>query len=77
MFKVIDVFKIGENVSVTFEGKCEDIKNGSRLIDENGNMYNIISVAMANYDNPLDISKSTTVLIHPCGIEKGELLKIA
>lgn len=77
MFKVIDVFKIGENISVTFEGKCEGIKNGSRLVDTNGNEYNIISVAMANYSDPRDMAKSTTVLMHPCDIEKGKLLQIA
>lgn len=77
MFKVIDVFKIGENLSVTFEGKCDNLKNGSKLKDINGNIYNIISVGMTRYDTPEDISKSTTVLLSPCNLSEGNILYTA
>lgn len=77
MFKVLDVFKIGENVSVTFEGRCETIKNGSRLKDSAGKSYNVISVGMTRHENPGDISKSTTVLLEQCDLEKGRVLFIA
>ena len=75
MFEVLDTLKIGSNLSVTLSGKCDDVKNGSMLIDEKGNVYNVISVAMTRYDNPADIAESTTLLVMPCTLKKGEKLK--
>ncbi len=77
MFKVIDKFEIGMNLSVTFEGICEGLKNGSKLKTENGNECTVISVGMTRYNNPSDISKSTTVLLSPCNIRTGDTLYIA
>jgi ribosomal protein L21E len=77
MLKVIDVFKVGNMVSVTLEGACETLKNNSKLVDENGNVFNVVSVAMTRHDNPSDISQYTTVLITPCSLKKGEKLHIA
>lgn len=76
MLKVLDVFKIGDMISVTLEGKGEMIKNGSKLVDEKNNVYEVVSVAMTEHDNPADISKTTTVLIKSCGLEKGQELHI-
>ena len=61
MLKVLDIFRIGDKLSVTLEGKCEEIKNGSQLIDDSGKKYEILSVAMVRSDNPSDFSKTTTV----------------
>ena len=77
MFEVVEVFKIGDLLSVTLKGKCEKIKNGSKLEDESGNVYDVISVGMTRHDNPSDISLSTDVLMLPCDLEKGEKLFIA
>ncbi len=71
MLQVIDVYKIGDKISVTLCGKCEDIKNGSKLKDNDGNMYNVLSVGMTRFNNPSDIAQSTTVLIAPCSLKKG------
>ena len=30
MLKVLDIFRIGDKLSVTLEGRCEEIKNGSK-----------------------------------------------
>ena len=75
--KVIDVFRIGDYISVTLEGKCEELKNGSRLIDESGNIFVVLSVAMTRNNNPKDISVSTTVLMAPCSLNTGTELRIA
>lgn len=77
MFKVLDVFKVGNNVSVTFEGKCETLKNGCKLRDNAGNIYRVVSVGMTRHENPGDISKSTTVLLSPCNLKKGNVLYTA
>ena len=71
MFKVLDVFKIGDMLSVTLDGKCEMLKNGTKLYDE------VVSVAMTRYNDPSDIAKSTTVLLKACDIETGSELFIA
>ena len=77
MLKVLDIFRIGDKLSVTLEGKCEEIKNGSQLIDRRGKKYEILSVAMVRSDNPSDFSKTTTVLMPLCDIQEGFELHIA
>ena len=77
MFKVLDVFKIGDMLSVTLGGKCEMLKNGTKLYDKSGRTYEVVSVAMTRYSDPSDIAKSTTVLLKACDIETGLELFIA
>ena len=77
MVKVLDIFQIGDKLSVTLEGKCEEIKNGSILKDDNNRVYEILSVAMTRNDNPSDFSKTTTVLMPLCDIQEGFELHIA
>ncbi len=71
MFKVTDVFNVGNMISATIEGKCEKIKNGSILCDAEGNRYTVVSVGMTRHNNPHDISKSTTILVVPCTLKNG------
>lgn len=77
MLKIVDVMKIGEMLSVIVEGDCKELKNGSKLVDNMGNVYTVESVGMARYDNPHDISKTTTLLVTPCTLEKGSELTSA
>lgn len=77
MLKVLDIFRIGDKLSVTLEGVSNELRNGTNLIDEEGTLYKVISVAMTRNDNPSDISKSTTILIPDCDIKKGAELRIA
>jgi hypothetical protein len=77
MFKVLDVFKVGDMLSVTLEGKCDLLKNGSKLTDGNGSIYEVVSVGMTRHNNPSDIVKSTTILVKSCNLEKGNELFIA
>lgn len=77
MFKVLNVFKVGNMLSVTLDGKCEMLKNGIRLYDKNGRTYEVVSVAMTRYKDPSDIAKITTVLLKDCDIKTGSELFIA
>lgn len=77
MLKVLDVFPIGNMLSVTLEGSCDSLKNGSKLIDSNGNAIVVVSVAMTRHENPTDINKSTTVMVNSCQLKKGTELSIA
>ena len=77
MLKVLDIFPIGNMFSVTLEGPCENIKNGSRLVDDGGNTVVVVSVAMTRHDTPSDINKSTTVLVESCNFHKGSELSVS
>ena len=77
MLKVLDVFPIGNMLSVTLEGPCDNIKNGCKLVDSNGNAVVVISVAMTLHNNPAYINKSTTVMVNTCQLKKGTELSIA
>ena len=77
MYRVLDVFQIGNMLSVTLEGICEKLATGSKLVDSKGNIIVVQSVAMTRHDKPSDISKSTTILVNPCDVQKGSELSIA
>ena len=77
MLKVLEVFPIGAMLSITLDGACEGLHNGSKLIDQNGHEITVESVAMTRNDNPEDITKSTTILLKRCDVEKGAEFKIA
>jgi hypothetical protein len=76
MLKVIDVFPVGDMLSVTLEGSCSDIKSGSKLTDSGGNTVTVESVAMTRYDDPSDISKTTTIMVDFCKLRKGDTLTV-
>ncbi len=77
MLKVLGVMTIGGRTAITLEGSGHDIKNGSKLIDKNGNEIIVISVGMMNFANPDDIGKYTTVLVDSCSLTEGSELSIA
>ena len=74
MLKILDTLKVGELLSITVEGNCADLKNGSNLHDRYGNTYNVVSIGMMQLHNPHDISNMTSMLISPATINKGEEL---
>lgn len=76
MLKVLDVLQIGDKLSVTLEGNCIDVKNGSVLRAPDNTEYRVLSVAMIGNDDPADLSKATTVLMPFCDIRKGCTLQI-
>lgn len=77
MLKVLDIFPIGDMLSVTLEGACAELKNGSFLKDVSGNTFEIVSVATTRHKNPSDINKATTVLIKHADLCAGTELSIA
>ena len=52
------------------------LKNGSKLKDVDGNVYEVVSVAMMNFKNPAGIFKSITVLMPMCDIKIGSILQV-
>ena len=74
MFNVIDVFKIGNKLSVTFEGACKGLRNGCELTNRNNLTVTVESVAMVHPTTASSIFESTTVLMPFCEIKKGDVL---
>ena len=77
MFKVLDVFPVGKMLSVTLEGKCKEITNGIKLVDNAGNIIVVDSVAMTRHTNPEDINSNTTIFVEAKSIERGSEWSIA
>lgn len=77
MLKVIDIFPLGNRLSVTLDGVSDSIKNGSRLVDSHGNAIQVISVGMVRYTDPEEIGKTTTILVDKCDLDVGTELSIA
>lgn len=63
MYKVIDVFLIGDNSSVTIEGKGESLQNNMIIHDENNKEFKLLNVAMISGQEADDIGKTTTLLL--------------
>ena len=63
MYKVIDIFPIGDNSSVTVAGNGEKLKNGLYVYDENNERYKLLNVAMTGGQKAENIGKMTTLLI--------------
>ncbi len=76
MLKVTDVFQVGNSLSVTLDGESDKITNGCKLIDDNGNIVVVRSVAMIRHNDPEYIGKNITVLVDKCDIEVGSMLSM-
>lgn len=77
MLKVTDIFPIGNSLSVTLDGDSDKIANGCKLVDDNGNVIVVKSVATVRYTDPQYIGKDITILIDKCDIAVGSTLSIA
>ena len=77
MFRVTDILPIDGDLSITLDGDGDKITNGCKLIDDNGNVIVVKSVAMVRYTDPQYIGKDITVLIDKCNITVGSTLSIA
>ena len=74
MYKVIDVFRVGNKLSVTFDGSGNGLRNGCELTDHNNLAVKVESVAMPHPTTESSIFDSTTVLLPLCEIKKGDVL---
>lgn len=57
-YKVLDIFPIGTNTSVTIEGNGEGLSNGIDIKDSNGKSHRLLTVAMISSEE-----KNNTVLL--------------
>lgn len=62
-YKVLDVFSIDKNTSVTIEGIGEGLKNNMIIEDSAGVAHKLISVAMLAGQSVEEVGKTTTLLI--------------
>ena len=77
MFKVLDIYPIGNMLSVTLEGPCKNIKNGCKLIDSKGNIIVVVSTAMIHHNDSICINKNTVIIkIAFCQLKKDDVLFI-
>lgn len=58
--EVIDTLKLGENTLIAVSDSCEDITNGSEILDEYGKHHVILSIGMNNTKGDMKI---TNILI--------------
>lgn len=63
MYKVIDVFPVGDNSSVTVEGKGSSFQNDMYIRDENNRKFKLLNVAMMGRQKAENIGEMTTLLI--------------
>lgn len=81
MYQVIDKFAVGSSYAVSLKGDAALLKNGIKLIDENGQIFEIAGVVMMHYQNDKSILNSDQIEVLFKGnieqIEKiGKLLRI-
>lgn len=51
MFAVLDKLYVGNKYCVSVSGNIQLLKNGLKLVDEKGNIFQIETVAMSDYQN--------------------------
>lgn len=62
-YKVIDIFRIGDNTSVTIEGSGKGLRNHIIVTSAEGTKHELLSVAMVSGHPQSERRKTTTVLI--------------
>lgn len=73
-YKVLDTLKIGDNTSVTIEGKGEELHNQMLIFDTDNIAHTLLSVAMPAGQDAASIGNQTTLLIE--GEFKSESVNI-
>lgn len=74
MFEIIDTFPIGDKLSITVKGNGDELKNGMKLKDDSGHIYEVLSVAMVEHNSPKEIASTTTLLTTSGDLSKNEEL---
>ena len=60
VLQIMDTLKLGNNTLIAVNDPCEDIKNGSGILDENGKPYVILSIGTNSNKENINI---TNILI--------------
>ncbi len=81
MYQVIDKLAVGSSYAVSLKGDAALLKNGIKLIDENGQIFEITGVGMMHYQNDKSILNSDQIeVLFKDSIEQieqiGKLLRI-
>ena len=63
VFKVLDKLRVGNTYCVSIEGDMQLLKKGLKLSDEKGNMYEVETVGMSNYQNIKDYKKRADIVL--------------
>lgn len=62
-YKVLDTLKVGNNTSVTIEGKGENLQNQMLIFDSDNVAHTLLSVAMTEGIDAENIGRQTTILV--------------
>lgn len=63
VYKVLDVFAVGENTSVTVVGNGQGLKNDMTISTPNGEKYKLLAVGLTTGESTKVVNKSTTLLV--------------
>lgn len=74
--RVTDKLIVGNQISVVLKGDVSSVKNGSKLVDINGNVFTVNSVGMVRYIDGETRHNELHVLISPVGIDIGQELTL-
>lgn len=74
MFKVLDKLQVGMVYCVSVKGNTQFLKNGLKLIDEKGNTFEIITVAISHYQNMEDYKKYAEIILNGDIENMGDVL---
>ena len=65
MFKVIDKLQMSSIYCVSIEGDVQLLRKGLKLVDEKGNIFEVETVGMTEYQNMEDYKRYADVVL--CG----------
>lgn len=63
IYRVLDTLKVGDNTSVTIEGKGEELHNNMTIFDGDHIAYTLISVAVLSGEKAEYVGNQTILLI--------------
>ena len=63
MFKILNILNIGNIYCVSVEGDIQLLRNGLQLHDENGNIFEIETVAMPHYHKRENYKKYAEIVL--------------
>ena len=74
MFKVLDILRVSDMYSVLIEGDTSLLKNGLKLIDESGNVFEVETVGMTKYRKVDDYKKYANIVLGGDVENMGDIL---